>query len=82
MMERKEAGKHLCNQYFEVCKYILLITDRAAKEYESLYDMAYGRNVDALPEKNKLKTSSVESVAIRTEKLRNDMDARYLEEIA
>ncbi len=82
MKDYSEAGKHLANQYQEVCSRIFDITERMAEEYEELYNLAYrARNMD-MPDKNRLKSSPVEGAVIMIEKMRNEMDARYCGEIA
>ena len=82
MKDYTEAGKHLAEQYQNVCDMILNITDRMAEEWEALYDMAYRAYEMKMPEKNRLKKSPVEGVLIKIEKMRNEMDQRYCAEIA
>lgn len=82
MKDYVEAGKHLANQYQEVCSRIMNITERMAEEYEELYNLAYrARNMD-MPDKNRLKSSPVEGAVIMIEKMRNEMDERYCNLVA
>ncbi|MEX1376221.1 MAG: sigma factor-like helix-turn-helix DNA-binding protein [Eubacteriales bacterium] len=82
MTDYIEQGRHLSSQYQEVCAMIMTITDRMAEEYEALYEMAYKAREMSLPEKNRGKSSPVESAVILIEKMRNEMDSRYCSEIA
>ncbi|MBN2879879.1 MAG: hypothetical protein JXN65_09650 [Clostridia bacterium] len=77
-----ESGKHLANQYSEVCAMIMTITDRMAEEWEALYDLAYRAREIKQPDKTRWKSSPVESTAVLIEKMRNEMDERYCSQIA
>jgi len=82
MKDYIDAGKHMAGQYQEMCSRIMSITERMAEEYEALYEATYrAREID-MPDKNREKTSPVETVAILIEKMRNEMDARYVGEIS
>ena len=82
MKQYIDAGKYLSAQYQNVCDMILNITDRMAEEWEALYDMAYRAREMQAPDKNAFKTSPVEGVIIRIEKMRDEMDEKYCAEIA
>lgn len=82
MKQYIESGKYLANQYQNVCDMILNITDRMAEEWEALYEMAYRAREVKMPDKNMMKSSPVESVLIKIEKMRNEMDEKYCAEIA
>jgi len=82
MKDYIESGRHLANQYSEVCAMIMTITDRMAEEWEELYSLAYRAREIKQPDKTMWKTSPVESTAVLIEKMRNEMDERYCAQIA
>lgn len=82
MTDYIEQGRHLAEQYLEVCTMITTITDRMAEEYEALYELAYKAREMSLPEKNRGSASPVESAVVLIEKMRNEMDGRYCREVA
>lgn len=82
MKEYVDAGKVLASQYNQVCRYIVTVTDRVARECEALYELAYKARSEDLPDKNKQKSSPVENAVVLIEKMRNSIDEKYSYEIA